>query len=127
MGESFVCVCALDAAAESNKKGFRRGAGAVVGVVLEGHLRTICAQHKITAPKNAMLGKLNDLLKENNVIEIQMTEVRYVRGGRQEQERFLYCSEFMRGDTSSIHSHRYLDTFLKWLSEKNYRAVPMEL
>lgn len=60
----------LDAAEELNKKGFRRGAGAVAGVVLEGHLRTICKQHRITAPKNAMLGKLNDLLKEKGVLDI---------------------------------------------------------
>lgn len=60
----------LHAAQELNKKGFHRGAGALAGVVLEGHLRTICTQHKITAPKNAMLGKLNDLLKENSVLDI---------------------------------------------------------
>lgn len=60
----------LDAAEELNKKGFRRGAGAVAGVVLEGHLRTLCKQHRITAPKNAMLGKLNDLLKEKGVLDI---------------------------------------------------------
>ena len=60
----------LDAAEELNKKGFHRGAGALAGVVLEGHLRTICKLHKITAPKRAMLGKLNDLLKEKNVLDV---------------------------------------------------------
>ena len=59
----------LDAAEELNKKGFQRGAGAVAGVVLEGHLRAVCKQHKITAPKNAMLGKLNDRLKEKSVLD----------------------------------------------------------
>src|ERR1700730_9876215 len=37
----------LDAAAELNKKGFHRGAGAMAGVVLEEHLTTICAQHQV--------------------------------------------------------------------------------
>ena len=60
----------VDAAGELNKKGFHRGAGAIVGVVLEGHLRTICEQHKVTARKTATLGKLNDLLKENSVLDI---------------------------------------------------------
>ena len=60
----------LDAAEELNKRGFLRGAGAVAGVVLEGHLRTVCKQHKITAPKSAMLGKLNDLLKEKSILDI---------------------------------------------------------
>ncbi len=60
----------LDASEELNKKGFHRGAGALAGVVLEGHLRTTSEQHKITVPKGAMLGKLNELLKQNNVIDI---------------------------------------------------------
>lgn len=59
----------LYAAEELNKKGFLRGAGAVAGVVLEGHLRTICKQHEIAAARNAMLAKLNDLLKEKGVLD----------------------------------------------------------
>lgn len=42
----------LDAAEELNSKGFHRGAGAIAGVVLEGHLVTVCDQHKISTPKN---------------------------------------------------------------------------
>lgn len=60
----------LDAAAELNKNGFHRSAGALAGVVLEGHLRTTCDQHKITVPKGAMLGKLNELLKQSNAIDV---------------------------------------------------------
>jgi hypothetical protein len=60
----------LEASEELNKNGFHRAAGALAGVVLEGHLRTACNQHKITVPKSAMLGKLNELLKENNVIDV---------------------------------------------------------
>ena len=59
----------LHAAQELNKKGFHRAAGAVAGVVLEGHLRTTCKQHKIASARNAMLGKLNDLLKEKSILD----------------------------------------------------------
>lgn len=60
----------LDASEELNKKGFHRGAGAVAGVVLEGHLRAVCDQHSITVPKKATLGKLNDLLKDKDILDI---------------------------------------------------------
>ncbi len=60
----------LDAAEELNKKGFGRGAGAIAGVVLEGHLLTVCAQHKITPNKNPSIGDLNDFLKKNDVLDI---------------------------------------------------------
>src|SRR5436305_8035779 len=40
----------LDAAEEINNKGFQRGAGAIAGVVLEGHLATVCTNHKIAVP-----------------------------------------------------------------------------
>ena len=50
---------------------FNRAAGAVGGVVLERHLRQICERHKITfGKKNPGISDLNDLLKNNNVIEI---------------------------------------------------------
>jgi hypothetical protein len=60
----------LDAAAELNRKGFQRGAGAVAGVILEEHLTTICAQHEIATGKSPAISRLNDLLKENDVIEV---------------------------------------------------------
>jgi hypothetical protein len=60
----------LDAAAELNKKGFQRAAGAVAGVVLEEHLATVCSQHQISVPKSATISKLNDLLKERDVIDV---------------------------------------------------------
>jgi hypothetical protein len=41
----------LDASAELNKNGFMRGAGAVAGVVLEGHLATVCSNHSVTITK----------------------------------------------------------------------------
>jgi hypothetical protein len=63
----------LDAAHELNKKGFARGGGAIAGVVLESHLLQVCHNHKLTiAKKNPAIGDLNDLLKDNNVIEISL-------------------------------------------------------
>ena len=60
----------LEASRELNKKGFTRGAGAVVGVVLEGHLRQVCNNHKITVIKNdPTINDLNQLLKDNGIIE----------------------------------------------------------
>ena len=60
----------LEAARELNKKGFTRGAGAVAGVVLEGHLMQVCSNHKITVKKNnPTINDLNQLLKDNGIIE----------------------------------------------------------
>lgn len=42
----------LEASRELNKKGFTRGAGAVAGVVLEGHLKQVCSNHKIAVKKS---------------------------------------------------------------------------
>ncbi len=60
----------LEAADELNSKGYQRGAGAIAGVVLEGHLSTVCDKHKISTPKNATISPLNDLLKKSDVIEV---------------------------------------------------------
>lgn len=60
----------LEAAKELNKKGFVRGAGAIAGVVLEGHLAQVCENHKIKIHKKSPgIGDLNGLLKKNDVIE----------------------------------------------------------
>lgn len=60
----------LDAAKELNKKGFLRGAGAIAGVVLEGHLSQVCANHKITIrKKHPTINDFNQLLKDKNIIE----------------------------------------------------------
>lgn len=59
----------LDAADELNKKGFHRAAGAIAGVVLEGHLATVCSQHKISTPKISTISTLNDLLKKADVLD----------------------------------------------------------
>lgn len=49
----------LDSAIHLNKNGFARAAGAVAGVVLEGHLATVCATHSITlTKKKPTMGRL---------------------------------------------------------------------
>jgi len=60
----------LDSAAELSRKGFHRAAGVIAGVVLEGHLVEICAQHKLSVPKNGSIGQLNDLLKGAEIIDV---------------------------------------------------------
>lgn len=62
----------LDAAQELNKKGFTRGAGAIAGVVLEGHLSQVCENHRIKVTKKVpSINDFNQLLKDNDVIEIK--------------------------------------------------------
>lgn len=61
----------IDTAKELTKKGFVRGAGAVAGVVLEGHLLQVCENHKIKVKKkNPGINDLAQLLKDSNVIDI---------------------------------------------------------
>ena len=68
----------LEAAKELNKKGFDRGAGAIAGVVLEGHLKEVCHNHKIKiTKKNPTINDLNQLLKDNETID--MAQWRYIQ------------------------------------------------
>jgi len=61
----------LHAAEELNKSGFQRGAGAVTGVVLEGHLGAVCQRHGITLrKKEPTITDLNDALKAAAVIDV---------------------------------------------------------
>lgn len=63
----------LNAAKELNKKGFIRGAGAVAGVVLEGHLLQVCENHTIKVTKrNPTINDLNQLLKDKEIIDTPM-------------------------------------------------------
>lgn len=62
----------LDAAKELNKKGFARGAGAIAGVVLEKHLRSVCDNHGLTTRKKSpSINDFNQLLKDSDIIEIK--------------------------------------------------------
>jgi len=63
----------LDAASELNKKGFTRAAGALAGVVLESHLATVCEHHNLKiAKKNPTIADFNSILKNSDVIEINV-------------------------------------------------------
>lgn len=60
----------LGAAKELNKNKFSRAAGALAGVVLEKHLTQVCDNHNIKiTKKDPSISDLNDLLKNNSVIE----------------------------------------------------------
>lgn len=61
----------IDAAKELAKKKFTRSAGALAGIVLEGHLGQVCENHKIKITKKAPgISDLNDALKNADVIEV---------------------------------------------------------
>ena len=60
----------LDTAKELAKNKFNRAAGAVAGVVLERHLREVCANHDVTVKKTPHISDLNDALKNANAIDI---------------------------------------------------------
>ena len=60
----------LEAADHLLKNGFIRSAGVIAGIVLEGHLRTVCKSHKITIPKKPTISPLNQELKNNEIISI---------------------------------------------------------
>ncbi len=61
----------LDAARELNKSGFRRGAGAISGVILEKHFAQVTTNHKLsTRKKHPSIGDYNDVLKNAGVIDV---------------------------------------------------------
>ncbi len=60
----------LDVAEELAKKGFLLAGGAVAGVVLEGHLATVCDQHGVKVlKKKPAIADYNNALKNANVID----------------------------------------------------------
>jgi hypothetical protein len=61
----------LEASKELAKHKFGRAAGAVAGVVLERHLKTVCEQHNLkVTKKNPTIGDLNNALKEVNILDL---------------------------------------------------------
>lgn len=61
----------VDAAKELNKKRFSRAAGAMAGVVLEKHLKTVLNAHSLTlAKKNPCINDYNQKLKDESVIDV---------------------------------------------------------
>lgn len=60
----------LAAALDLIKRGFYRAAGAIAGVVLEGHLAHVMASHKLKSrKKNLSIGDCNQMLKDNDLID----------------------------------------------------------
>lgn len=61
----------LDAARGLNRAGFTRAAGAMAGVVLEGHLKHVCVLHGLK-PRSAKptMSSFYELLRENDVIDV---------------------------------------------------------
>lgn len=62
----------LDGAKELLKNNFFRAAGAMAGVVLEGHLKQVCDNHGLPK-KSGTIGVLNDTLKAAAVIDLPQT------------------------------------------------------
>lgn len=61
----------ISTAEELLKYKFTRAAGAVAGVVLERHLRTVCQNRNVLpAKKNATISDFNEALKANNIIDV---------------------------------------------------------
>lgn len=59
----------LDGAQELLKSKYARAAGAIAGVVLEGHLKQVCDNHGLPK-KSGTISVLNDALKAGNIIEL---------------------------------------------------------
>jgi hypothetical protein len=61
----------IDAAAMLAQRGFLRGAGAICGVVLEKHLKTVAVSHNLrVSKKTPTINDLNELLKNNSIIDV---------------------------------------------------------
>ena len=61
----------VDSARALGKAGHLRATGAVCGVVIEKHLKQVCANHKITVRKrNPSISDFNELLKKEGTISV---------------------------------------------------------
>ncbi len=80
MVEADVFDSEIDAASMLANKGFLRGAGAICGVVLEKHLKSVAMSHGLKiAKKTPSINDLNESLKNNNVIEVaQWRHIQYL-------------------------------------------------
>lgn len=68
----------LDTAKALLKSGFARAAGAIAGVVLEGHLKQVCDNHSLLK-KSGTISVLNDTLKASNIIDLpQSRHIQYL-------------------------------------------------
>lgn len=62
----------LEVAKELNKKGFSRAAGAMCGVVLEGHFAQVFEKREIKTKKHPTINEYNELLKAEHIINIEV-------------------------------------------------------
>lgn len=62
----------LEVAKELNKKGFSRAAGAMCGVVLEGHFAQVIEKREIKTKKHPTINEYNELLKAEHIINIEV-------------------------------------------------------
>lgn len=70
----------IEAASMLAQKGFLRGAGAICGVVLEKHLKSVATAHSIKITKKIpKISDLNELLKNKDVIDVaQWRHIQYL-------------------------------------------------
>ncbi len=83
----------LDTARALLKASHVRSAGVVAGVVLEGHLKKLITDHRVSFRKKAMLSNLNDALKDAGVYGVplwrriqHLTDIRNLCGHRAERD-----------------------------------------
>lgn len=62
----------LEVAKELNKKGFSRAAGAMCGVILEGHFAQLLEKRAIKTKKHPTINEYNELLKAEHIISIEV-------------------------------------------------------
>ncbi|AKB23786.1 hypothetical protein MSMTP_0317 [Methanosarcina sp. MTP4] len=63
----------IDKARDLYDKGFLRSAGVIAGVILEGHLNSMCENYNIiVGKKNPTLSDYNEALKRENIIDVPL-------------------------------------------------------
>jgi hypothetical protein len=73
----------IEIARELNRKGFIRAAGAIAGVVLEGHLKQVCKNHSISIPeKKSTINPIIDELLKDILDSNQKKHIKYLAGIR---------------------------------------------
>jgi hypothetical protein len=83
----------IDEARALLRDGHIRSAGVIAGVALEGHLKKLIKDHKVSFRKKAQLSNLNEALKDAGVYDIpqwrriqHLTDVRNLCGHKNERE-----------------------------------------
>jgi hypothetical protein len=99
----------LDAARNLLTASHVRSAGVVAGVALEGHLKKLIDDHKVSLRKKATLSNLNEALKDAGVYDVpqwrriqHLTDVRNLCGHKGEREPKREEVEDLINETSKI-------------------------